>query len=115
MSMLDLVGVYEAVRRVSQLRIVGTKAVVFDEGGMVLHPDAVYEDLKPAELIVVPGGLGARRLMLDGRLIDYLARGARGKAVAGVGSGTLLLGKAGLLKGKRVAARGDVAEQVAPL
>ena len=79
-TLLDLVGAYDALRRVALMgidrsvthRIIGTKAVLEDETGFVIHPDAVYEDLRSFDLLVVPGGLGTRRLMHDEHFIDYL-------------------------------------------
>jgi len=112
LTALDLVGVYDALRRIAPMgidrgatpRIVGTHATVQDETGLTLIPDGVYEDLKDFDLLVVPGGLGTRRLMHDERLLDYLrgwGRGARARPVASVCTGALLLGAAGFLKGRR--------------
>src|SRR5437763_744077 len=109
MSAFELVAVYDAIRRIRLLgidskvthRIVGTKSIVFDESGLLVQPDGVYEDLRVTDLLVIPGGLAARQLMHDEPLLDYLRRNARGKYVATVSTGALIAGEAGLLKGKR--------------
>ena len=80
LTFLDFVGAYDALRRVTTMsidpavthRIIGTEPEIADETGLVMKPDAVYEDLAPFDLLYVPGGLGTRLLMDDRRLIDYL-------------------------------------------
>lgn len=123
LTLLDLVGAYDALRRVPLMgidrgvshRIVGTKAVVEDETGLVIHPDAVYEDLRSFDLLVVPGGSGTRRLMYDEHLLDYLRSFGRSRPVASVCTGSLLLGRAGYLKGKRATTHHGAFEELAPL
>jgi transcriptional regulator GlxA family with amidase domain len=109
MTMLDLVGAYDALRRIAPMqidrevtcRIVGTKQTIEDETGLTLVPDGVYEELKQFDLLYVPGGLGTRRLMHDERFLDYLKGWPSGRPLVSVCTGSLLLGAAGHLKGKR--------------
>lgn len=64
----------------------------------------------PAEILVVPGGYGARRLSGDSLLLEQLKRlGTNAELVAGIGWGVSLLANAGLIAGTRVAATADVA------
>lgn len=121
-TLLDLVGAYDALRRVALMgidrgvshRIVGTKAVVEDETGFVIHPDEVYEDLRSFDLLVVPGGFGTRRLVHDERFIDYLKSYGRSRPVASVCTGALLLGRAGYLKGRRATTHRGAFDELAP-
>src|SRR5438034_7694884 len=53
------------------------------------------EDLAPFDLLYVPGGLGARMLMNDRRLLDYLRTWGAERPLASVCTGALLLGRAG--------------------
>jgi cyclohexyl-isocyanide hydratase len=109
MTLLDLVGAYDSLRRVPLMqidravshRVIGTKAVLEDETGFTIHPDGVYEELKGFDLLFVPGGLGTRRLMRDERFLEYLKTWGRERPLASVCTGSLLLGAAGYLKGKR--------------
>ena len=109
MTLLDLVGGYDALRRVAPMgidpavtcRIVGTKQTIEDETGTTLVPDGVYEDLKRFDLLYVPGGQGTRRLMHDERFLEYLKSWPGNRPLASVCTGALLLGAAGHLKGKR--------------
>jgi transcriptional regulator GlxA family with amidase domain len=57
------------------------------------------------ELLLIPGGYGARRALEDARLIEYLLRVGPGlKLTLSVGLGSLLAARAGLLSGAEVAA-----------
>ena len=109
MTMLDLVGAYDSLRRIAPMqidrevtcRVIGTKQTIEDETGLTIVPDGVYEDLKQFDLLYVPGGLGTRRLMHDERFVDYLKGWGSGRPLASVCTGALLLGAAGHLKNKR--------------
>src|SRR5437870_4862373 len=80
LTFLDFVGAYDALRRVATLavdpevthRIIGTAPEIVDDSGLVMKPDAVYEDLRAFDLLYVPGGFGTRRLLDDERCIAYL-------------------------------------------
>jgi transcriptional regulator GlxA family with amidase domain len=109
LTFLDLIGAYDALRRVAGMgidpevthRIIGTEPEIVDDSGLTMKPDAVYEDLDAFDLLFVPGGVGTRTLMTDQRLIDYLQSWGSERPLASVCTGSLLLGRAGLLKGKR--------------
>ena len=109
LTLLDLVGVYDALRRVSPMgiapdvttRFIGTAEDIVDESGVRIGIDGVYEDLSPLDLLVVPGGFGTRPLLEDARCIDYLRGWGRERPIASVCTGSLLLGKAGHLEGLR--------------
>lgn len=109
LTLLDLVGAYDALRRLAPMgiaprvrhRIIGTAAEIADESGLVVRPDAVYEDLGAFDLLYVPGGLGTRVLLNDERCIAYLRTWGDERPVASVCTGSLLLGKAGYLAGLR--------------
>ncbi|OIN59083.1 DJ-1/PfpI family protein [Arsenicibacter rosenii] len=62
-------------------------------------------DVDGLDLLVVPGGdsLALQTILHDKAILEWLSRtDARTTLTAGIGSGSFLLGKAGLLKGKRV-------------
>ncbi|MDQ6751044.1 MAG: DJ-1/PfpI family protein [Actinomycetota bacterium] len=123
MTLLDLVGAYDALRRVAPMgidpevscRIVGTKQTIEDETGTTLVPDGVYEDLKRFDLLYVPGGQGTRRLIRDERFLEYLASWPASRPLASVCTGSLLLGAAGHLKGKRATTHHLALELLQPL
>jgi transcriptional regulator GlxA family with amidase domain len=76
--------------------------VVVATGGLKVVPDHRLQDCPPLEVLVVPGGWGTRREMNNDRLVDWLSERAREvTTLTSVCTGSLLLGKAGLLDGKR--------------
>jgi cyclohexyl-isocyanide hydratase len=96
-------------------RIVGTEARITDEAGFRFEPDAVYEDLSGFDLLVVPGGLGTRKLIGDPRCLDYLRSWGSERPIASVCSGALLLGHAGHLEGLRATTHHLVVDDLRPL
>lgn len=109
LTVLDLVGAYDALRRVAAMsidpevthRVVGTEPEISDETGLTVKPDSVYEELSGFDLLYVPGGLGTRALVNDQRCIDYLRSWGPERPLAAVCTGALLIGRAGYLEGKR--------------
>jgi transcriptional regulator GlxA family with amidase domain len=76
--------------------------VVAATGGLKVVPDHSLEDCPALDVLVVPGGWGTRRGMSNDRLIAWIAGQARSvSTLASVCTGSLLLGKAGLLDGRR--------------
>jgi transcriptional regulator GlxA family with amidase domain len=62
----------------------------------------------PAEIVLVPGGYGARRFAEDAENVRALRRLANGaEIVAGIGAGLFPLARAGFLSGARVAIERD--------
>jgi transcriptional regulator GlxA family with amidase domain len=71
-------------------------------GGLRVLPDHTLDDCPPLDLLVVPGGWGTRALLEHAPLLDWLReRGGQGELLTSVCTGSLLLGKAGLLDGRR--------------
>lgn len=122
LTLMDLVGGYDALRRVSRMgidrtvthRIIGTEPELADDSGFVVRPDGVYEDLEPYDLLYVPGGVGARELVSDERCVEYLRAWGRAKPVASVCTGALLLGAAGHLEGLRATTHASALAELAP-
>ncbi len=71
-------------------------------GGMRILPDYGLDDCPALDILVVPGGWGTRAAMNNGRLLGWIAERSRQvELLASVCTGALLLGKAGLLDGRR--------------
>lgn len=82
--------------------IAETKEPVVTTGRMKVLPDYDLDDCPVLDVLVVPGGWGTRREMNNGRLLKWIAdRSAQVETLSSVCTGALLLGKAGLLDGKR--------------
>ncbi len=81
-----------------------TLAPVASDTGLAIAPTRTLARCpRDLDLLFVPGGgQGTLKAMQDQALVRWLAqRGARAKLVASVCTGSLLLGQAGLLRGKR--------------
>jgi transcriptional regulator GlxA family with amidase domain len=71
-------------------------------GGLVVTPHHSFADAPPIDLLIVPGGLGTRRLLDDAEVCSWIERtAASARLVASVCTGSLLLAKVGLLRGRR--------------
>lgn len=79
-----------------------TVAPVTTTGGMRVIPRHSFETCPPLDLLVAPGGWGTRREVDNSRLVEWVAKQAKGaRLVTSVCTGSFLLGRAGLLAGKR--------------
>jgi cyclohexyl-isocyanide hydratase len=106
-TQLDLTGPQQVLARVpgaEQVLVWKTREPVRSESGLILIPDTTYADCPPLDMICVPGGPGMNALLTDAETIAFLQRMApKAKYVTAVCTGSLVLGAAGLLKGKRAA------------
>jgi cyclohexyl-isocyanide hydratase len=102
---IDLTGPFEVLSRVpdSEYRIYAkTASPVRDINGLKLTPDAALAEAPQLDVLHVPGGAGQEALMDDSEVLGWLSRQvAGGSRVFSVCTGALLLGAAGLLKGRR--------------
>lgn len=84
------------------LLVAETREPVRTTGGMTVLPHADLDDCPPLDILVVPGGWGTRPALENRRLVSWIAeRAGEAKVTASVCTGALLLGKAGLLEGRR--------------
>jgi transcriptional regulator GlxA family with amidase domain len=106
LTALDAVGPYEVLSRVpgTELVFVGPAAgpLRTDTGRLGLNADAVIEDVTEPDVLLIPGGEGNRPLLKDDRVLDWV-RGVHEHTTwtTSVCTGSLVLGAAGLLEGKR--------------
>ena len=79
-----------------------TRDPITATGGLVVVPAHGFADAPAIDLLVVPGGFGTRALLHDEETLGWIRQTATGaRQVASVCTGALLLGKAGLLQGRR--------------
>ena len=104
-TLLDLTGPYEVFTKIpgAEVRLVWkTLDPVRAGGGMRLLPDTSFADCPQLDLVCVPGGAGMNPLLEDAQTLTFLRRQAAGaRYVTSVCTGALVLGAAGLLKGRR--------------
>jgi transcriptional regulator GlxA family with amidase domain len=101
----DMVGPYEVMRNVPDWEVelvAKEKGEVRAEGGLGLIADRSLDEVDSADIVLVPGGLGSRPLLEDEETLDWLrAIDSTTRWTTSVCTGSLVLGAAGLLEGKR--------------
>jgi transcriptional regulator GlxA family with amidase domain len=84
------------------LLVAETQDTITTTGGMKVLPMASFEGCPPLDILVVPGGMGTRKEMLNEAVLTFVRdQAAKVELVASVCTGALILGKAGLLSGLR--------------
>ena len=72
------------------------------DSGFALLPSTRFANCPQADLLCIPGGLGTRDVIQDETTLQFLReQAAEAKYVSSVCTGSLALGAAGLLQGKR--------------
>jgi transcriptional regulator GlxA family with amidase domain len=106
-TQLDFTGPYEVFAQLPGARSIlasTTGNTIEADGGMTFSQVVRLAEVEHCALLCVPGGFGATEAMED---LEYLAEIRRladhARYVTSVCSGSLLLGAAGLLQGKRAA------------
>lgn len=101
----DAIGPYEVMRCVPgwEVGFVGLRrGEVRAEGGLGLMVDRTLEQATEADLVLVPGGRGSDDLLEDDAVLGWLRQvDERTRWTTSVCTGSLVLGAAGLLEGKR--------------
>lgn len=114
-TLLDFVGFYDPISRLKSMGIMpnlswqlcATKPVIVDGFGMHIKVDQEMPDLAEFDAIYIPGGFGSRSLQQDDEFINWLKTAEDVKWKISVCTGSLLLGAAGMLEGKRATTHFD--------
>jgi putative intracellular protease/amidase len=106
MAPLDAVGPYEVLRNVPgwEVRTVAPRKgeVRSEDGSLGLVADHALAEIANPDLLLVPGGWGSRALSKDEQLLAWVREVDRStKWTTSVCTGSLILGAAGLLEGKK--------------
>jgi transcriptional regulator GlxA family with amidase domain len=117
LTALDAIGPYEVLRSVPgwEVRFVGPRKgpVRTDCGALGLSADYSLDEVSEADVVLVPGGEGNRPLLTDETVLSWLRRiDETSKWTTSVCTGSLVLGAAGLLKGKRATSHWLFLEQL---
>jgi len=116
---LDLTGPYDVLASLPDVKvhlIWKDLQPVTASTGLVLHPTATFADCPALDVICIPGGSGVGPLMEDEETLAFIkAQAAQARYVTSVCTGSLVLGAAGLLKGKRATTHWAYHELLAPL
>jgi len=100
---LDAVGPYEVLWRVPGARVqwvAKSPGVIRTESGFGMYADRSLGEVQSPEILVVPGGIGARTAMRDPAILDWVKSAhTTSQWTTSVCTGALILGAAGLLTG----------------
>jgi transcriptional regulator GlxA family with amidase domain len=71
--------------------------------GLIVQPNFSFDNAPDFDILIVPGGYGAEEIEINNEKVIAWIKKQRGKVelIASVCTGAFLLGKAGLLEGKR--------------
>jgi len=112
---LDFVGVYEVLCKSRGMReegllgfdnplrvdIIARESPVACRNGLKVVPHNISSDFNSYDLLIIPGGNGITPLMKDTSLLEMIREFGQDHVICSVCTGSLLLGAAGLLRGKR--------------
>lgn len=102
---LDLTGPYEVFASLPEAKvhlIWKDRAPLTSATGLVLGPTMTFRECPALDVLCVPGGGGVNALLEDTEVLDFLrAQAKQARYVTSVCTGSLVLGAAGLLKGRR--------------
>lgn len=102
---LDLTGPYEVFASLPDVTvhlIWKTLDPVRSSTGLTLTPDTDFQGCPALDVICIPGGKGVDELMEDSETLAFIRRQAQNaRFVTSVCTGALVLGAAGLLRGRR--------------
>ena len=102
---LDLTGPYEvfaSVKGATVHLIWKDLQPIRSTAGLILTPDTRLADAPEFDVLCVPGGSGVNALLTDQEVLAFIRdRASRARFVTSVCTGSLVLGKAGLLSGRR--------------
>lgn len=116
---LDLTGPYDVLASMPDTHaqlVWKTRDAVKSSNGFTFTPDVTFGDCPPLDVICVPGGGGVGKLIPDDETLDFVRRQAQtARYVTSVCTGALVLGAAGLLRGKRATTHWAFHELLEPL
>ena len=106
-TQLDMTGPYEVFTKFPEAEVhLVWKTIdpVMANGGMHILPTTTFAQCPQLDLVCVPGGAGMNPLLNDPETLAFLkTQAATARYVTSVCTGALVLGAAGLLKGRRAA------------
>lgn len=116
MTALDMVGPYEILSRlpgVESVRVANRPGPVPSDSGVELTASAGFADITEADLLLVPGSSSATSMNGDAETLEWVREiNATTTWTTSVCTGSLILGRAGLLRGVRATTHWAVHERL---
>lgn len=89
---------------------------IYARGKLAIQPAYSLDTCPPPDILIVPGGVGTRPLLTNQTVLNWIAAQAeRVELLLSVCTGSLLLGKLGLLDGLTVTTHGDNLDELRQL
>lgn len=106
LTQLDLTGPAQVLARLggdARLDLVWrSRDPVMTDAGFAILPTATFAEVRAADILCIPGGVGVNAVIADAEAMAWVERvGADAAWVTSVCTGSLILGGAGLLRGYR--------------
>jgi cyclohexyl-isocyanide hydratase len=119
MTQLDMTGPLQVFASLpgAEVRVIWkTLDPIQTQGGLRLLPDTTLDDCPRLDVICVPGGTGVLDLMDDEVVLSFLrARAEQAMFVGSICTGSLVLGAAGLLRGRKATTHWAWTDLLVPL
>ncbi|MEX5496547.1 DJ-1/PfpI family protein [Pseudomonas asgharzadehiana] len=116
---LDLTGPYDVLGSLPDVKlhlVWKDLAPVVSSTGLAFTPTTTYAECPSLDVLCVPGGAGVGALMEDPHTLDFLkAQAQTARYVTSVCTGSLVLGAAGLLRGRKATTHWAYHDMLAPL
>lgn len=77
------------------------KKIITCTGGLSVKSDFTLNDCPKLDILIVPGGIGTRKLLKNNNILNWLVANKDINIIASVCTGSLILAKAGLLDNKK--------------
>jgi len=112
---LDFIGVFEVlaksrsmkdegklpIEKPLQVDVIASENIITCANGLMVKPHKITESFEGYDLLIVPGGKGVTKLFGAAEFLKKIREFASDHMICSVCTGALILGKAGLLKGKK--------------
>lgn len=102
---LDYIGIYDVFSKIPGYTIClisKNSGLIETEGGLKVIADYSFRDIKNADILFIPGGMGINAVLQDREYLEFIRKtGVSAEYVTSVCTGSLALAATGLLKGYR--------------
>ena len=124
LTTMDFLGVYDPVTRLKTMGfrddidwdICAMSPKVTDTTGkLTIEATRIKPDLAEYDMFVVPGGMGGKVAQEDPEFINWLRTGQNAVYKTAVCNGSIIMGHAGYLEGKKATTNRNVFDQLPPL
>lgn len=124
-EVLDFAGPFEIFSVTNELNdysllnlytVAKNKHPIIAKNGLSVNPDYDLLEAPVADILIIPGGYGVRKVLKQPKVIDWIKKNAHSaEKVMSVCTGSFLLGKAGLLCGLKATTHYQVFDTLAEI